>query len=175
MTDAAPPREHVASILIDAPIQKVWDEITKTGTIQRAVYNTILDSTLKAGDRLRYYSPNRKRVFVVGEVVEVEAPKKFVHTYIFTMKPGPPTLVTWDLAETDEGCRVTVTHSGWTDAHEDVDKQAAGWREILGLLKAEVETGTIPLKTRLQYAAMGLMSFMLPKTTKAGYADEQGW
>jgi hypothetical protein len=112
---------------------------------------------------------------VVGEVVEVEAPKKFVHTYIFTMKPGPPTLVTWDLAETDEGCRVTVTHSGWTDAHEDVDKQAAGWREILGLLKAEVETGTIPLKTRLQYAAMGLMSFMLPKTTKAGYADEQGW
>lgn len=175
MTDTSPAREHVASILIDAPIRSVWDEITKTGSIQKAVYNTVLDSTLEPGARLRYYSPDRKRVFVVGEVVEVEAPTKFVHTYIFTMKPGPPTLVTWDLEETSDGCRVTITHSGWTDAHEDVDKQAAGWREILGLLKAQVETGTLPLKTRLQYAMMGMMSFMLPKTTRTEYADEQGW
>ncbi len=175
MTEAAETREHVASILIEAPIHRVWDEITKTGTIQRALFNTVLESTLQPGARLRYYSPDRKRVFVVGEVVEVEPPTRFVHTYIFTMKPGPPTLVTWDLDETPQGCRVTITHSGWTEAHEDVDKQIAGWREILGLLKAEVETGSIPLKTRMQYALMGMMSFMLPKTTKAGYADEQGW
>lgn len=175
MTEAGESREHVASILIEAPIQSVWDEITKTGSIQRALYNTVLESTLQPGARLRYYSPDRKRVFVVGEVVEVEPPTRFVHTYVFTMKPGAPTLVTWDLDETPDGCRVTITHSGWTEAHEDVDKQIAGWREILRLLKAEVETGSIPLKTRVQYAMMGMMSFMLPKTTRVDYADEQGW
>jgi uncharacterized protein YndB with AHSA1/START domain len=90
-------QEHVVSIEIAAPVQKVWDEITKTGRIQRALYNTVLDSTLQPGAKLRYYSPDRKRVFIVGEVVEVVPLRRFVHTFVMMLRPEPPTLVTWTL------------------------------------------------------------------------------
>lgn len=175
MTEAQRQDERVASIHIAAPIQRVWDEITKTQSIQRALFNTVLVGDLTVGSRLRYYSPDRKRVFVVGEVLEVTPPTRFVHTYIMTMNPDPETTVAWDLVEVDGGCRVTITHSGWTDAHRTADKTAAGWEQILELLKGEIETGTLPLKTRIQYRVMGLFQFALPKRTSVDHADEQGW
>lgn len=175
MDDAASLPEHVASIHIGVPVERVWEEITRTGRVQRALYNTVLETDLRPGARLRYYSPDRKRVFIVGEVVEVDPPRRFSHTYLFTMwKSGGPTMVTWELEPEGEGCRVTVTHSGWTEAHEAPEKVAAGWREILGLLKSDLETGTLPLKTRIMYRVMDWLSFALPKTTKTEHVDRQG-
>ncbi|HUF11513.1 MAG TPA: SRPBCC domain-containing protein [Longimicrobiales bacterium] len=176
MTDAAALPDQVASIHIAVPVERVWAEITKTGRVQSALYNTVLETELKPGARLRYYSPNRKRVFIVGEVVEVEPPRRFSHTYWFTMwKGGGPTLVTWELTPEADGCRVQVTHSGWTTAHEAAEKTGAGWREILGLLKQELETGTLPLKTRAMYTMMNWFLFAMPATTKTSRADEKGW
>ncbi len=176
MTDTPTLPEHVTSIHIDVPIERVWEAITKTGALQPALYNTVLDCELTPGSRLRYYSPDRKRVFIVGEVVEVDPPRKFAHTYRFTTwKTGGPTLVTWELEDEGEGCRVTVTHSGWTDEHKAPEKSAAGWKEILGLLKHQLETGDIPAKTKRMYRVMGWFMFMMPKTTKTSYVDEQGW
>lgn len=167
--------DQVISIHIAVPVQRVWDEITKTGSIQKALYNTVLDCALEPGSTLRYYSPDRSRVFIVGEVIEVEPLKKFSYTYTFTTwKAGPPTLVTWELKEENDGCRVTVTHSGWTDEHKTGQKTKSGWTEILGLLKGELETGVIPLKTRITYRMMNWFMFMMPKTTKTEYIDRQG-
>jgi uncharacterized protein YndB with AHSA1/START domain len=166
MTEPQPLDAHVMSIVIQAPRQTVWDEITKTTGIQRWIYNTVLDTRMEAGARLRYYSPDRKRVFVVGEVVDVDPPARFAHTYVMTQSPEPATLVTWELEEVQDGCRVTLTHSGWTTAHKKPDKVAAGWKQILGLLKGEIETGKLPLGIRAMYRAMGAMMWALPKTTK---------
>ena len=41
--------DHVISIHINVPVQRVWDEITKTGKVQRALYNTVLESDLVPG------------------------------------------------------------------------------------------------------------------------------
>ena len=165
---------RVASIVIGVPPEKVWEEITRTGSLQRAVYNTILDADLRPGGKMRYSTQDRSRVFVAGEILEVDPPRKLRHTYIFTMKPGPVTEVTWELEPVPEGCRVTITHAGWTD-DTMADKQAAGWTEILGLLKSELETGDIPTKMKIIYWLQGLFGFALPKTTKREYVDGQGW
>ena len=167
--------DHVCSIVIHVPVEAVWDEITKTGSIQRPLYNTYLDIDLQPGGRLRYLSPDRKRVFVAGEVLEVEPPRRLKHTYLFAMKPEPATVVTWELESVDGGTRVTLTHAGWTSEHTSPEKHEAGWNEILGLLKSELETGQIPTKTRAIYWIQGLFTFALPKTTKVEDADEQGW
>lgn len=173
MSDTSQRPDQVASLHINVPVQRVWDEITRTGSIQRSLYNTVLETDLRPGSRLRYYSPNRKRVFIVGEVVEVDPPRRFSHTYWFTTwKSGPPTLVTWKLEDEQDGCRVTVTHSGWTDEHDKPEKSGAGWREILGLLKKELETGDIPAKTKLIYRLMGWFMFAMPETTTVAYIDE---
>lgn len=158
--------DQVCQIVIGVPVQKVWDEITKTGAIQRAVYNTYLEVDLKPGGYLRYVSPDRKRTFVAGEVLEVDPPRRLRHTYIFTMQAEPVTEVTWDLEEVPEGCQVTITHAGWTTA-KDATKHGAGWVEILGLLKSELETGDIPTKTKAIYWVQGLFMWAMPKSTKA--------
>ena len=175
MSEEHTDQERVASIFIDAPVEAVWAEITKTGSLQRPLYNTILSSDLKPGARLRYASRNGSRVFVVGEVLEVTPPNRFVHTYIMTLDPDPETTVTWELAAEGDGCRVTLTHSGWTNEHTTTEKTSKSWVEILELLKSEVETGSIPIKTRLTYKAMALFSFALPKRTTAAHADKEGW
>lgn len=166
--------DHVLSIHIAVPVERVWDEITKTGRVQRALYNTVLDCGLTPGSALRYYSPDRKRVFIIGEVVEVRPPTLFSHTYRFTTwKSGPDTLVTWELTEEDGGCRVTVTHSGWTPEHEAYRKTAGGWEEILQLLKHELETGRLPIKARILFRVMGWFLFLMPATTRTEYVDRQ--
>ena len=167
--------EHRLQIDIAAPVEAVWAEITKTGRVQRPLFNTVLESTLEPGAKLRYYSPDRKRVFVVGEVVDIEPPRRFTHTYVFTTTMEPPTLVTWELEPIPEGCRVTLTHGGWTDAHANPEKSRAGWAQILELLKAEVETGQIPFKTRMLYGIMGSMMFMLPKSTRVDAVERAGY
>lgn len=167
--------EHVLSVEIHAPVQKVWDEITKTGSIQRPLYNTVLHTDFEPGSRLRYSSGDGKRVFVVGEIVEVRPPTLFSHTYRFTQRDEPFTLVTWQLEETPTGCRVTLTHGGFTDRSWKPEKVKAGWEEILGLLKSEVETGRIPFRTRLMYRIMNAMMFMMPKATKAEEVAKKGW
>ena len=168
--------ELSVSIVINAPVERVWDEITKTGRVQKALYNTVLETDLVPGHRLRYYSIDKKRVFVVGEVVEVTPPTRFVHTYVFCQKPEAETLVTWELEALEgSGCRVNLTHGGWTTAHHKPEKHEAGWEQILGLLKTVVETGEIPLGWRIMYAIMKRMMFLLPKSTRADGADERGW
>ena len=168
--------DRVVSIHINAPVDRVWAEITKVGAVQRALFDTVLECELRPGSRLRYCSRDRKRVFVVGEVVEVDPPRRFVHTYRFTTwKTDTATLVAWELADEAGGCRVTVTHSGWTTDHgklvEETDK---GWRGILEVLKHEMETGRIPLKTRLAYRVMHSLSFMLLRSTRTSYQDRRG-
>ncbi len=167
--------DHVCSIVIHVPVDAVWNELTKTGSIQKPLYNTVLDIDLRPGGRLRYSSPDRKRVFVAGEVLEVDPPYRLKHTYIFAMRPEADTVVTWELEAVDGGTRVTLTHAGWTSEHTAPEKHAAGWVEILGLLKSQLETGEIPTKTRVIYWMQGLFMWAMPKTTKAEYADEQGW
>lgn len=156
----------VCSITIHVPVEEVWAELTKTGSIQRPLYNTVLDIDLQPGGSIRYRSPDGKRVFVAGEVLEVDAPHKLRHTYIFTMKPEPVTEVTWELEPVAEGCKVTLTHAGWTEA-KDRNKHAKGWEEILGLLKSELETGDIPTRTKMIYAVQGWFMWALPSSTKA--------
>ena len=94
---------------------------------------------------------------------------------MFTFRPETPSLVTWELEETPSGCRVTVTHSGWTNQVKTHKGVGGGWRQILGLLKAELETGDIPLKTKLLYGVMNAFMFTMPKTTTVAEVEKAGW
>jgi uncharacterized protein YndB with AHSA1/START domain len=170
-----PLKDHVLTIDIAVPRQRVWDEITKTGRIQLALQNTILETPLTPGSKLRYYSPSRKRVFIVGEIVEVTPPRRFSHTFKFTMRNEQPTLVTWDLEETPTGCRVTLTHGGWTNQAKSHKGTVSVWQRILSILKQLLETGDIPAKTKIIYALMGATMFLLPKSTKVSEVEKAGW
>lgn len=170
-----PLEDRVLSIEIDVPREKVWNEITKTGRLQRAMMNTILETELVPGAKLRYYSPNRKRVYVVGEILEVTPPSRLRHTYLFTNRLETPTTVTWELEEIPGGCRVTLTHGGFTDQTKTHEEVVGGWRMILEAMKVELETGRLPLKTWFLYHLMGALTIFHPKETLTERVEQSGW
>lgn len=168
MTETQELPDVVHTIHIDAPVRRVWDEITTLGRVQDIMFHTILDSDLTPGSRMRYYSPDRKRIWIVGDVVEVSPPTRFVHTYRFTdITDEGETLVTWELEEDKGGTRLTLTHSGFSDEAKTHKKVQGGWVSILELLKTVAEGGRIPFKWRLMYRMMDAFQWMMPKSTKA--------
>ena len=76
-----------------------------------------------------------------------------------------PTLVEWDLEERSGVTRVTVTHSKFVDQKKTADSVRTSWMGILNNIKAVVETGTVPFKTRLMLRMMSAFMFLLPKGT----------
>ena len=171
--------EKAFSIDIDAPIAKVWDEITKTGSLQRAMFDTKLEIEMRPGGKMRYKTANGKAIPVWGEVIEMRKPTRFVHTFAFGGMDEAPTTVAWDLQETPKGCRVTVTHSGFPSETKTLKSVSSVWPKILGRMKSVVETGNVPMGARMEYAMMGAMSFMMPKAMRTENVEkfirERGW
>lgn len=164
------------SIDIDAPIDRVWREITKQGEICKPMYNCALHvqgGKLTPGARLRYSNASGKNTFIVGEVLEVDPPNRLVHTFRLTMQKEKPSTVEWALeprGPQGKSTRVTLTHRFVEQAKTNA-KIVKTWTEILNLFKSELEAGSIPFKTKASYAMMGAMTFMLPKTTKTENAE----
>jgi uncharacterized protein YndB with AHSA1/START domain len=159
-------REKVYTIDIAAPVDRVWQEITRTNTRCRPMYGTMLLVKLEPGAPLRYRSMDGKFTFVAGEVVEVKAPTRLVHTFVFPNLPDPPTLVTWELTAIPSGTRLTVTHSrfdGETKTYKSID---GGWPKILRLFKREIETGDVGAGEKFLQGLMSVVCFLLPKTLR---------
>lgn len=158
----------VLSIEIRAPRERVWEEITRLGVVSDILFHTILESEMKPGAKLRYWSPDRKNIWIVGTIQEVTPPERFVHTYRFTdIADETETLVTWELADVPTGTRVTLTHARFTDQARTHKKVKGGWVSILDLLKVVAEGGTIPRKWRLMYGLMDWFGWMMPRSTRA--------
>jgi uncharacterized protein YndB with AHSA1/START domain len=156
---------QVHVVEIKAPVADVWAEITKLKQIQKPMFGTVLDTDFKPGSRMIYRSEDGKRVFIVGEIHECVPPTRFVHTFRFTNLPETPTLVEWSLEEKGGVTRVTVTHSKFVDQKKTADSVRTSWVDILKNIKAVVETGNVPLKTRMMLGMMSAFMFMLPKET----------
>jgi uncharacterized protein YndB with AHSA1/START domain len=168
----AAPLEKVFTIDISAPIERVWQEITRRGSLSKALFNTVLHCQLKPGSPLSYRSKSGRHAFIVGQVVEVTPPTRFVHTFRFTSVPDAPTLVTWELTPMGSGTRITLTHSRFEGQTKTYKMVSGGWVKILSLLKDVLERGDVPRSTRLKYALMGATMWMLPKSMRAANFEE---
>jgi len=156
---------QVHVVEINAPIAAVWAEITKLRQIQKPMFNTVLETDFKPGSRMIYRSEDGKRVFILGEIKEYVPPTRFVHTFRFTNLREASTLVEWQLQQIGALTRVTVTHSKFVDQQKTADAVRTSWVGILANIKAVVETGNVPLTTRLKHALMSAFMFMAPKET----------
>lgn len=164
--------ELVHDITIAAPQAAVWAELTKLDGKQRAMMDTVLDSALQAGAALYYRSDDGSRVFIVGRVVEVDAPRLLSHTWRLTMRDDPWTLVTWTLAEVDGGTRVTLRHTGWPADTKDLKSVTGTWTLALTQLKRLLETGDISGGLKLRYALMRAFLWAMPAKTKTANVGE---
>ncbi|HSS93124.1 MAG TPA: SRPBCC domain-containing protein [Candidatus Dormibacteraeota bacterium] len=61
-----------------------------------------------------------------GEFVDIEAPRRLVHTWHPVGSPAAPTTVTYVLEPVGEGTRITLRHSGFT-SREVCSNTCIGW------------------------------------------------
>jgi uncharacterized protein YndB with AHSA1/START domain len=159
---------HVFEIRIAGRIDAVWDEITKRGAVQRPLMDTVLVSDLRPGSPFKYLSPDRKYSFVTGTILEIEPPRRLVHTYRFTMSPDPPSRVTWELEQVGGEVRVRLVHDQFDAETKTYKSVKGGWAGILRNLKLWIETGDIATWTKVQYALARPFMRFLPKECREG-------
>jgi uncharacterized protein YndB with AHSA1/START domain len=168
MADAPATRDAVFRIVVEADIQRVWRELTKTDEAQGAVFNAWLHSScLVPGVAMQMRTGTGRHVLVVGEVVAWEPPHRFAHTHRFTMHDDPVCQVAYELKPVARGVEVTLRVTGLPVGTPTDKAMSSGGTAILARLKAIAETGRPPLGTRLLYAMFDRLEFMLPKKTRA--------
>lgn len=168
MADDKPPQDAIFRIVINADIQRVWRELTKTDEAQGAIFNAWLHTTgLRPGGRMQMRTGSGKHVLVVGEILEVDPPHRFVHSHRFTQYDDPVCQVAYELKPVAAGVEVTMRVSGMVAGTRTAKSMQQGGDMILKSLKAIAETGRPPLGTRVMYAAFGLMESVLPKRTRS--------
>ncbi|NNF26746.1 MAG: hypothetical protein HKN73_05985 [Gemmatimonadetes bacterium] len=168
-TDAAPTVTLVSRIVIDAPIDDVWREITKTDEPQLAMFGAQMHRiTLDAGSPIRMRTPDGAYTSVVGEILEVDPPVRFSHTMKFTGYDDPYCRVTYDLREIEGGVEFTLTSEGVPAGTKTHKAMARGGDFIAKTLKQILERGRPALATRAIYRMMALATpFITPKRSRS--------
>lgn len=163
-----PVADAVFRIVVEADIERVWRELTKTDEAQGAVFNAWLHTTgLVPGGRMQMRTGSGRHVLVVGEIVECDPPRRFVHTHRFTQHDDPVCQVSYDLRPVAGGVEVTLKVTGMAAGSPTAKSMQSGGDMILRSLKSIAETGRPPLGTRLMYLAFSLLEFVLPARTKS--------
>ena len=158
----------VFEVLIEGSIEDVWHEITKTDELQGAMFNTRMHTDgLRPGGQIRMRTGNGKYTAVVGEVLEFDPPRRFVHTFRFTQYDDPPSKVIYELEEVSGGVKFTLTVEDMPVGTKSAKQMKQGGKMIVTTLKAIVETGKPPLGIRVLYGFFGLMEPFSPARTKS--------
>lgn len=158
----------VFRIVINSSIDAVWRELTKQGEPQAAIFNAWLHAqALQVGQKMQMTTKGRSHVMVIGTITAFDPPTRFAHTFKFTQMDDPECEVIYDLKQLPTGVECTLTVDRMPAGTKTAKEMQKGGDRILSLLKSVVETGKVPFGTRLMYAMMDKMLFMLPKSLRS--------
>jgi len=135
--------EKVFEIYIRATPQQVWEAITDPEIRARYNFGAFIDSDWSQGSHFEMVAPNAGRPLGEGEILEVDPPRRLVHSmhalWGLDVETEGTSRVTWDIEPIADSCRVTVTHD---QLREGANEQLyGGWPMILSGLKTWLETG----------------------------------
>ncbi len=166
--DESETSRFVHSIRIEAPIQAVWNTLTEAGVVQPFFFNSVLHTTrLAPGAPMRMRTPDGKYTGVVGEVLEFEAPHRYVTTFLFTNFDDPLCRVAHDLREVDGGVEYTLTSEEVPVGTRTAKQMSQGGALITEVLKATVEGRRPAWKYRFILKMISLFSFASPKQSRS--------
>jgi uncharacterized protein YndB with AHSA1/START domain len=155
---------QVTQIVINAPIQDVWDALTKEGEVLPHFFGSVMHTTRFApGAPIRMRTPNGKYTGVVGEVLELEPPFKYSMTFKFTNFDDAVCIVTHELKEVEGGTEYTLTSDRVPVGTKTEKQMASGGKIITSTLKSMVETGKPTSMARFIMVMGKLFAFASPK------------
>jgi uncharacterized protein YndB with AHSA1/START domain len=132
-----------ATIDIAAPPERVFRALTSEEIVDWWVRPGVFDTRTWTGDvrvggRWRASGLSRGQPYILGgEYLEVDPPRKLVHTWHLTGLDKRPTTVTFTLEQVAGGTRLTLLHSGFSSPDRCTNNRV-GWesslRQLLNLL-----------------------------------------
>lgn len=156
--------KNVFRVHINGTLDQVWNELTKTHEVQKAMFNSRMHTTqLVPGAPIRMCTADGKYTAVAGEVIEIQERVRFSHTFRFTSYDDPACEVVYDLAQQEGGVSFTLTILNLAEGTKTAKQMRQGGPMICNTLKAVVEIGKPPLGTRLLYGMFGLLAPFTPK------------
>jgi uncharacterized protein YndB with AHSA1/START domain len=138
---------QVYQVFIKAAPEQIWEAITKPEFTSRYFHGSVVDSTFEPGAPYRGWSPDRATLWVDGEVVECDPPRRLRHTwrslYDDESAGEEPSRVTWEIEPQDGGfSKLVVVHDQLEGAPKTAESVSGeGWMFVLSGLKTLLETG----------------------------------
>ena len=137
--------EKVFEIYIKTTPERLWQAITDTEMRRKYTFGAVVTSDWTVGSRLEMGAPNAGALLGDGEVLEVDPPRRLVHTMVALwsdeVKSEGASRVTWEIEPVQDSCRLTVTHDQLREGAND--QIFGGWPMILSGLKTWLETGDL--------------------------------
>ncbi len=155
-------------IHIDAPIQTVWEALTREGEVLPFFYNSVFHTpALRAGSALRMRSTDGRFTGVVGDILVVDPPRRFSHTFKFTQFNDAPCRVSYELSEAGGGTDLVMFLDDMPSGTKTEKYMMSGGTFITGTLKSVIETGRPSFGSRCFLAMIGCFSIFTPKACRS--------
>jgi uncharacterized protein YndB with AHSA1/START domain len=137
-------KRQVYEVYIRTTPERLWQAITDPEMTKQYFYGSAIQTNLQPGTPLNRVRPDGSRM-LEGEVLEVDPPRKLVHTFIFKepnpADQDPPSKVTWEITALGEVCKLTLTHEHYRGKSVTYQGTLTGWNPVLSGLKTLLETG----------------------------------
>lgn len=154
----------VFKIVIEAPIDDVWRELTKTNVVLPFFFGSVLETNgLKPGNCICMRTDDRKYTGVVGEVLEYDPPHRYSHTFRFTQLDDEPCTVIYDLRAVDGGTEFTLTASDIPVGSKSAKYMKQGGDFIVKTLKAVAERKPLPFSSKIVLLMCAVSKPFTPK------------
>jgi uncharacterized protein YndB with AHSA1/START domain/DNA-binding transcriptional ArsR family regulator len=139
------PMEKVYEIYIRTTPESLWEAITDPEIRAKYNFGAGVTSDWTPGARLELGAPNSNGLIAEGEVLEVDPPRRLVHTLVALwgddVKSEGASRVTWEIEPVGDSCRLLLTHDQLREGAND--QLYGGWPMILSGLKTWLETGEL--------------------------------
>jgi uncharacterized protein YndB with AHSA1/START domain len=139
------PMEKIYEIYIRTTPERLWEAIVDPDIRSKYNFGVRIDSDWRPGSRIETTAPGAPFVLGEGEVLEVDPPRRLVHTMVAMwdddVKAEGASRVTWEIEPVGDSCRLVLTHD---ELREGANEQLfGGWPMILSGLKTWLETGEL--------------------------------
>jgi uncharacterized protein YndB with AHSA1/START domain/DNA-binding transcriptional ArsR family regulator len=137
--------EKVFEIYIKTTPERLWEAITDPTIRARYNFGAGVYSDWTPGSHIDMRSENFDGVLGEGEVLEIDPPRRLVHTLVAHFSPEAEaegtSRVTWEIEAVGDSCRLTIVHDQMREGAND--QLYGGWPMILSGLKTWLETGEL--------------------------------
>jgi uncharacterized protein YndB with AHSA1/START domain len=139
------PMEKIFEIYIRTTPERLWEAITDPEIRSKYNFGAGVQSAWTPGARLEMGHPAAPNLLADGEVLEVDPPRRLVHTmtalWSDDVKREGTSRVTWEIEPVADSCRLVVTHDQLREGAND--QLYGGWPMILSGLKTWLESGEL--------------------------------